>query len=531
MPSKKSIKEEFEKTKEDLADLGTYIEEFSTFLPLAVCTVNPVEKIIDINTSFENLTGYKSIEIVGESIEKIFLEKEKILDILKKAREKKYIKIEKIVLLTREKKKLTASLSVSTREDKEGNFTGYFLGIIDISELEKLQEGMEKRVRERTEELERSRTALLNILEDIDRSRAEAEEERDKTLAIIKNFPEGLLIFDKEDNLLSINPKMEDFFEIKSKELIGENAKKLRKISILTPLMEILGERIKRVYREKLELREDLILEVSTISILREKEKTGTLVIVRDITRERFVEKMKTEFVSITAHQLRTPLSAIKWTLRMILDGDVGKISKEQQSFLNKTYKSNERMIKLINDLLNVTRIEEGRFLYNVQKEDIIDVIKKEITPLKEIAQRKGLKFEVNFPKEKIPKIDIDSEKISLVVQNLINNAISYTKSGSIKISFKFEKEKKWFLFSVQDSGIGIPEVQQKRIFTRFFRAISAVRAETEGTGLGLFIAKNIIEAHGGKIWFESKENKGSTFYFTIPIKENNLKNFHNVVE
>jgi len=260
-----------------------------------------------------------------------------------------------------------------------------------------------------------------------------------------------------------------------------------------------------------------LILEVSTIAITSAEEKVGTLVILRNVTREKIIERLKTEFVSIAAHQLRTPLSAIKWTLRMILDGDLGKVPQEQRKFLEGTYGSNERMIKLINDLLNVTRIEEGRFLYDIQSQDIIEIVRKVIDPLKEIAKRKKVKFSFKAPKREMPRVRVDSEKISLAIQNLVDNAIHYTKSGGeIKVSLRYSKKEKQILFSVKDTGIGIPKEQQKRVFTRFFRAANAVRAETEGTGLGLFIAKNIVKAHEGKIWFESVEGKGTTFYFSL---------------
>jgi signal transduction histidine kinase len=136
------------------------------------------------------------------------------------------------------------------------------------------------------------------------------------------------------------------------------------------------------------------------------------------------------------------------------------------------------------------------------------------------LAKRKKLKLIFQKPKDKVPKIEIDPEKISIVFQNLLDNAIHYTKSeGMIKFSIKYLKNKKEIFVSVKDSGIGIPESQQKRVFQRFFRAVNAVKTETVGTGLGLFITKNIIEAHHGKIWFESVENKGTTFYFTIPVK------------
>jgi len=244
----------------------------------------------------------------------------------------------------------------------------------------------------------------------------------------------------------------------------------------------------------------------------------GNLIILHDITREKIVERMKTEFVSISAHQLRTPLSAIKWSLKMLLDGDLGEISLEQKEFIEKAYASNERMIKLINDLLNVTRIEEGRYLFSLSYENIANIIKEQYQTFKELAEKKGLKMELIFKQDKFPLVKVDKEKISLVIQNLIENAIHYTQKG--KITITLESKDREIIFSVEDTGIGIPKDQQERVFSRFFRAENAILSETEGTGLGLFISKNIIEAHGGKIWFKSEEGKGTTFYFTLPIKE-----------
>ncbi len=381
------------------------------------------------------------------------------------------------------------------------------------------RKGIDKKTKEEIpKEVRGTREALLNILEDVEEVRKEIEEERDKTLSIIENFPEGLLFFDKENRLSSINPRVCYIFGVKPEDLRGKKLNELASVSSLAPLIEILGEEIKMGLKKELELKSGLVLEISSISVMKGEEKAGALVILRDITREKIIERLKTEFVSIAAHQLRTPLSAIKWTLRMILDGDLGKIPKSQEELLKKTYESNERMIHLINDLLNVTRIEEGRFLYNVQKRDMTEILKKLLAPLKRIAKREKLQLEFNAPKEKIPEVSIDTEKISLTMQNLIENAIHYTEpGGKIKVSLSYLEKKKEVLFQVQDTGIGIAKQQQKRVFSRFFRGANAVRAETEGTGLGLFIAKNIVEAHGGKIWFESLENKGTTFYFTLP--------------
>jgi len=282
--------------------------------------------------------------------------------------------------------------------------------------------------------------------------------------------------------------------------------------------MNLLGDFSKKIFRKEVQINKDLILELSIVPITREQEALGSLVILHDITREKLVEQMKTEFVSLAAHQLRTPLSAIKWTLKMILDGDLGKITKEQEEFLEKTYSSNERMIDLINDLLNVTRIEEGRYLYDLAFIDFEDLVEEVINGYKNEIKDKKIKLSFEKPERKIPKTKVDVEKMKLAISNLLDNAVRYTlPSGKIDVVLKYNKGK--ISFSVEDSGIGIPKDQQKRLFTKFFRGANAVRIDTEGSGLGLFTTKNVIIAHGGKIGFQSEENKGSIFYFDLPIK------------
>jgi len=212
---------------------------------------------------------------------------------------------------------------------------------------------------------------------------------------------------------------------------------------------------------------------------------------------------------------LRTPLSAIKWTLKMILDGDLGSLTKEQREFLEKTYQSNERIINLINDLLNVTRIEEGRYIYKPQTTEILPIIESLLKSYEGMIQKKNLTLELKKP-PKLPKVKVDIEKISLAIQNLLENAIIYNvPNGKIEITLEDKGEE--IQISVKDTGIGIPKDQQQRMFTKFFRGSNAMKIDTEGSGLGLFITKNIIDAHGGKIWFESEEGKGTTFYFTLP--------------
>ena len=238
-----------------------------------------------------------------------------------------------------------------------------------------------------------------------------------------------------------------------------------------------------------------------------------------DISRQKLVEKLKTEFVSLSAHQLRTPLSGIKWNLQMLIGGSFGKLTTEQEAFLRMSYRANERMIKLIDDLLDVTKIEEGRYLYYIRKENIVKIVEETIKSLREKIKQKNLDFNFLKPEEKVPKIEIDTEKIAICVQNLLTNAIIYNNpKGKVTVSVKYDKKKKEVLIKVKDNGMGIPVTQQKRIFSKFYRASSAIKKETSGSGLGLYITKNVIEAHNGEIWFKSKEGKGSTFYFTLPI-------------
>ena len=202
----------------------------------------------------------------------------------------------------------------------------------------------------------------------------------------------------------------------------------------------------------------------------------------------------------------------------MLMEEDLGPITAEQKEFIEKTYHSNERMIGLINDLLDLTRIEEGRYLYKPALANFELMVEFVLNSYKEEATKRKIKFEFKKPEKKLPLVRLDTEKIKLAIQNLIDNAVKYTPSdGLVKISLKYDKDK--VELSVEDNGVGIPEDQQERVFSKFFRGANVMRLDTEGSGLGLFITKNIIEAHGGKIWFESQKDRGTSFHFTLPVK------------
>ncbi|MSR71172.1 MAG: HAMP domain-containing histidine kinase [Candidatus Taylorbacteria bacterium] len=259
--------------------------------------------------------------------------------------------------------------------------------------------------------------------------------------------------------------------------------------------------------------------------LLEAQDRSGKLLLRRDLEltlvndKLRELDLRKSEFVSIVAHQLRTPLSGIKWTLDMLLKEDLGSLNNEQKTFLMKTYESNERMVKLIDDMLSADRVDSGKLHYSFLPTDLFDLFDNVLFDLLLSLNKKHLK--VNFINRitTFPKVDIDPEKMRAVLQNLLDNAVKYSKEGgSIGISATHEGD--LVKVMIKDDGIGIPEMQQKYIFERFFRATNALLVETDGTGLGLFIVKGIIERHGGTIWYESKEGHGTTFYFTIKINK-----------
>ena len=225
----------------------------------------------------------------------------------------------------------------------------------------------------------------------------------------------------------------------------------------------------------------------------------------------------KSDFVSVAAHQLRTPLTGIKWSYTALLDPDTGPLNPDQKDIAQKGLESISNTLDLINDLLNVAHVEEGKMKFDVKRQSIFPIVKKIVENFKLIADEKKIAVSVKIPDESgFPDVDIDAEKMDLALSNLFDNAVKYTPNGG-RIDFGISQEQGAIKIVVQDSGIGIPKSQKDRLFSKFFRADNATAVQTAGTGLGLYMVKKIIDRHGGKIIVDSVEGKGTAFIITLP--------------
>jgi signal transduction histidine kinase len=258
----------------------------------------------------------------------------------------------------------------------------------------------------------------------------------------------------------------------------------------------------------------------SVVREVRQREK------LEELTKElqaanielKKLDRLKSDFLSFATHQLRSPLTLTKGYISMILDGSYGPLNSVAAEKLKKVYESNERLIKLVDDFLNLSRIEQGRMQYDFSRKSIEEIVEKAARELEETAKAKGLKLNWIRPLPPPSEMMIDAPKIYEVIYNLIDNAIKYTRSG--KISVGIGKSGRFLKIWVRDTGIGLEPEEINELFKRFGRTKRARNYDVQGTGIGLYMAKYVIEAHGGRIWAESPgQNQGSVFYVELPIR------------
>ena len=371
--------------------------------------------------------------------------------------------------------------------------------------------------------------AVLNILEDVEEEKNKSEliaHDLEKFKLAVENASDHIVITDPEGITLYANKGVEKITGFTKEEVIGKKAGifnnwggKMEE-KFYAKMWKTIKENKQPFSGEVKNHRkngEEYIAFASLAPVLSKKGEVLFFVgIERDITKEKQIDKAKSEFVSLASHQLRTPLSTINWYVEMLLAGDAGKLNDEQKNYLDEVYRGNQRMVELVNSLLNVSRLELGTFTI---EPELIDITKLADGAVEDLAHNISVKKQklIKTYDKKIPKIKVDKKLTRMIFENLLSNAVKYSPEKA-KISVKITKKLKTVEIIISDTGMGIPIEQQERVFTKLFRADNVRETDTEGTGLGLYIIKQILDQSNGKISFKSEKNKGTSFTINIPL-------------
>lgn len=402
--------------------------------------------------------------------------------------------------------------------------------IRDITNRKKAEEAIEARTRQ-LEKLTKSQIqtqrAMMNVMEDLEEAKETIEIEKVKDEAMLASIGDGLVAVDDNRRIMVVNKSAEEMLGWNKKDLLGReissmllenehgNALPLHKRPTYIALTTGKTVTAKYFFVRKDKTKFPIAINVTPIKLAG--KINGALVIFRDITREMEIDKAKNEFVSLASHQLRTPLGIIKWYLEALeKDGYFNK-SPVVRKYFDEIYKSNERILSLVRDLLSVSRIDQGRVRDTPQSVNMIRIIKDIVQQMQIVAHKKQIDLNLTVKNLKLPSVNIDVLRFHEAVENLIVNAIDYTSAGG-RVDVIVTKAEGHLLISVNDTGIGISESDQPKLFTKFFRSERAVEHNPEGTGLGLYVVKSYVEGWGGKIFARSVEGKGSTFTISLSI-------------
>ncbi len=347
--------------------------------------------------------------------------------------------------------------------------------------------------------------------------------------AILMAIGEGLVVIGQDGTVLIVNSTFEKYLQIDKAEMLGKPANEAYEMldEHLQPIPPAL-----RPYNIALQSgatctsnkyffrRKDGSVfpsEVTAAPIEHDGEIIGVVSVCRDITKEKEVDQAKTEFVSLASHQLKTPLTTIKWYTEVLLNDDYGILTNEERQAINEVNNASRRLVSLVNDLLNVSRIDLGTFAINPEQIDLPHLCSSIVKELSILSNSKRVHLIEEYGV--IPEFKGDANLLRIIIENLLTNAIKYTPSdGNIYITVKNDETNQKLLLSVRDTGYGIPEHQRSKIFSKLFRAENVMKMNVDGNGLGLYIVKSIVDSAGGSIRFDSELNKGTTFFVEFPI-------------
>lgn len=406
-------------------------------------------------------------------------------------------------------------------------------------------------INEQLQSLLESKKAMLNLLQDLRGEKEKLADEKTKAENLtndlkkfklaLDNASDQVVITDGEGIVVYANAAVEKITGYNPEEALGKKAGVLWKVPMpieyYKNLWHTIKEQKKTFIGEIQNRRKNGQLYTALISISPVLDNSGNVPyfvgIERDITREKEIDQAKSEFISLASHQMRTPLTAISWYTEMLLDGDAGKLSVKQENYFNEIYTAGRQINKIIKSFLHILRLEAGTVSVNPIALDVADMSRTVVKESKLDIEKKHLRVTERY-QESLPTVHIDQELVRVVLQNLVTNAIKYTREkGEIGISMDQVKrgatidgktaEGNSLVISVHDTGIGIAAGDRDKIFDKFFRSESAKLLDPNGNGLGLYMARKMMDIVGGKIWFESEEGRGATFYVLLPVDEKNL--------
>lgn len=355
------------------------------------------------------------------------------------------------------------------------------------------------------EELSRSFINFARQTQELGRT---LRQEKMRYETIVADIGEGLVVADVEGVVTEANKAALSMFGYSSSEMLGkkwieERARLGKEKDGTISFARKDGSRFP--------------VHVTTSLFMIEGRAAGTVYIFRDITQEREIDRVKSDFVSMVSHQLRTPLAIMRWYAEKLLRDD-GEQEERRHKRIQVLYEANQRMIKLIDTLLNVSRMELDTIAFAPESVDAEKLVAAALREFRGVLRKKMLRVEKEYARH-LPRLFGDPNLLPIVFQNILSNAVKYTPRGG-RIVLELKPQHGFLLWKVQDTGYGIPKAQQSRVFTKLFRGENVAQRDREGSGLGLYIAKWVVEKSGGRIWFESKENKGTTFFVLLPVEE-----------
>jgi two-component system sensor histidine kinase VicK len=358
--------------------------------------------------------------------------------------------------------------------------------------------------------------------------------ERNELKSILASIDDALIVYDKDFRAVFFNPSAERLFRMTAKTVLGHRfvPQDVEREGWRTLIQVIFPSLAPRVMSRSKEEEYPQVLDVSftdpqlefRVTTAPISDENGRVIafmkIVRDRTAQVAAMRSRTEFITVASHQLRGPVTDINWALDSLARAT--GLAPEDKSIVENAAAASRGLLRRIEDLLNISKMEEGQFGYNFEDVDIADFIGKILADILPAAKKAGVKIYFDRPTGTLPHVNIDSKQLSLALTDLLENAIRYNvANGEAIVKVDAMTGKPFLEVSIKDTGIGIPRESMEKLFTKFYRADNAMKSQTEGSGLGLYIAKSIINAHGGEIWAESELNRGTTIHFTLPTDPN----------